>query len=543
MDRRLAQPDLLSTAYLQWFEALSDRGIFATDEALIVRSWNPWLEGQTGIAASAAIGTLLYEMYPSLVERGLDRYYHDALEGQAHILSERLHKNLIPIGRHIDSIGLSEMAQSARIAPLSLDGRIVGTITVIEDVTERVVSERELRNQIAVAERARAQAEEASQLKDDFLATLSHEIRTPLNAVLGWARILRTTPTIKSRTRALEVIERNASSQLRLVEDLLDMARVMSGKLKLDVKVLDLKEVVQAAIDVVTPAAAAKNIEIVPVFESERALVNGDADRLQQAAWNVMSNAIKFTEPGGRVEVRLAVQAPNVVLTVRDSGQGISRDFLPFVFDRFRQADSSTSRRHGGLGLGLALVRQIVELHGGSVTAQSDGANRGAVFTLRVPVAKVQVATVVAPIDTGKPVTLKGISVLVVDDNHDGREMLEAALRQHGASVKTVASSSEALALLSSQRFKPMVLVSDLGMPDMDGYELLRSIRALPSDGLSDLPAIAVTAYANPEDRVRAAVAGYQLHLAKPIDPARVVASIASVVKPHPGKRRNKRPH
>ena len=527
-----APPDvLLASALRRWFEDLSDRGIFTTDTALVVRTWNPWLEAQTGILAEAAVGLPLMELYPSLKERGLDRYYRNALAGEVHVLAERFHKFLLPISRNLLSIGITEMAQTARIAPLTIEGDVVGTITVIEDVTERVVSDRELRNQIAASERARGVAEEASKLKDEFLATLSHEIRTPLNAVLGWTRILRTQPNIKSRDHALEVIERNAASQLRLVEDLLDMARVISGKLRLDLKTTHIEAIVQAAIDVVAPAAAAKNITLTTAFEAPRLAVNADADRLQQAIWNLMSNAVKFTEPGGRVEVRVAAVGSMVELRVRDTGQGIPLDFLPFLFDRFRQADSSASRRHGGLGLGLALVRQIVELHGGSVSAESAGTGRGATFFLRLPIATAR--SDAARTDTGdtEPVTLKGVAVLVVDDNTDGREMLATALREYGAKVKSVASSQEALELLKDARFTPDVLISDVGMPHTDGYEFIRQLRTSRDETTRQIPAIAVTAYANPEDRIRAVVAGFQAHLAKPVDPALVAASVAGLVR------------
>ena len=538
--RDILHADLLASAYRRWFEELSESGIFTTDTSLVVRSWNSWLEAQTGIASGTAIGRPLFDLYPSLVERGLDRYYRDALGGQVHVLSQRFHRNLLPIPRNVQSIGLSEMAQSARVAPLRNDDMVIGTITVIEDVTERVVTERELRSQIAVSERARADAEDASKLKDEFLATLSHEIRTPLNAVLGWARILRTAPKIKSRARALEVIERNAESQLRLVEDLLDMARVISGKLRLDVKTLDLRDVARAAIDVVAPAAAAKQIEVKTVFDDQPTIINGDIDRLQQAVWNVMSNAVKFTDPGGQVEIAVARVGTGVELFVRDSGQGISRDFLPFIFDRFRQADSSASRRHGGLGLGLALVRQIVELHGGAVTADSGGLNRGSTFILRFPSANPD-AAITSQRSLRAPVTLSGVHVLIVDDNEDAREMLMIALREYGAVVRAAGSSRDALALLSSSLFTPDVLISDIGLPDMDGYEMLRQVRLLPQRAVKSVPAIAVTAYANPEDQVRSAVAGYQLHLAKPIDPERVAAAIASVATTRP--RRLKPPH
>ena len=530
----LPSDSLIASALRRWFEDLSDRGIFTTDAALIVRNWNPWLEAQTGIPAAAAVGRPITELYPSLAERGLDKYYRNALEGEVHVLAERFHKFLLPVSRNLQSIGVTEMAQTARIAPLTIDGNVVGTITVIEDVTERVVSERELRNQIATSERARGVAEEASKLKDEFLATLSHEIRTPLNAVLGWTRILRTQPNIKSRDHALEVIERNAASQLRLVEDLLDMARVISGKLRLDLNPTEFDSIIQAAIDVVSPAAAAKNIAIVTSFDPRHPVVNADPDRLQQAIWNLMSNAIKFTDPGGRVDVRVSVVGSTVEMMVRDTGEGISRDFLPYLFDRFRQADSSASRRHGGLGLGLALVRQIIELHGGSVLAESAGAGRGATFFLRIPLAGEGSQSVRHDTRDAGPVTLKGVSVLVVDDNDDGREMLSTVLREYGAKVKSVATSREAFELLQDSRFKPDVLISDIGMPDTDGYEFIRRLRTSPDKTTRQIPAIAVTAYANPEDRIRAVVAGFQAHLPKPVDPALVAASVAGLVRLKP---------
>jgi signal transduction histidine kinase/CheY-like chemotaxis protein len=522
-------PDLFTRALGLWFEELSDRGIFATDTSLVVRTWNPWLEAQTGIPGAKAVGKELHALYPSIAARGLDQYYRDALNGEVRVLAERFHKFLLPISRNFQSIGMTEMAQTARIAPLMADGQVVGTMTVIEDVTERVVSERELRNQIAVSEHARRVAEEASKLKDEFLATLSHEIRTPLNAVLGWARILRTQPNIKSRGRALEVIERNAASQLRLVEDLLDMARVISGKLRLDVKPVALETLAQAAIDVVEPGAEAKGTTIRARFAPDLPLVNGDADRLQQVIWNLMSNAVKFTEPGGEINIELTRNGRWLELVVRDNGQGISRDFLPYVFDRFRQADATPSRRHGGLGLGLALVRQIVELHGGTVSVESAGAGRGAAFAIRLPVMSDTVLQRAAPIGTA-PVTLGDITVLVVDDNEDSRDMLAVMLGEYGARVRTATSVDEAWTLLDGGAVVPDVLVSDVGMPGTDGYALLRRIRAAASPELRRLPAIAVTGYANPEDRLRALTAGFQAHVAKPIDPAFVAAWIASLV-------------
>ena len=520
--------DLLTIASRLWFEDLADRGVVVTDDALVIRAWNSWLATHTGITAAEAVGQPLLAVCPTIAARGLDEHYRSALGGEVRVLAHRFHKFLIPVVRNAMSTSAHDMSQTARIAPLSTDGRIVGTITIIEDVTERVVSERELRSQILVAERARATAEDASRLKDDFLATLSHEIRTPLNAVLGWARILRTQPEVKSRDRALEVIERNAASQLRLVEDLLDIARVISGKLQLDIKPLDVQVVVQAAIDVVEPSAAAKRIAIRTHFDESRTIVSGDPDRLQQAIWNVMSNAVKFTPAEGRIDVRVTKGRGLVDIAVADTGQGISVEFLPYVFDRFRQADASPSRRHGGLGLGLALARQIIELHGGSIGVNSEGAGRGAEFSVRLPEADA-LAQATTEQEGAIDVTLKGITVLLVDDSPDGREMLEVALRGYGADVLAVESTETAIGMLTHGGFAPDVLVSDIGLPGSDGYELIRRIRLL-SPKIRHVPAIAVTAYADAEDRLQALDAGYQLHLPKPIDPGFVASSIKGLV-------------
>jgi signal transduction histidine kinase/CheY-like chemotaxis protein len=520
----------MGAAMMRWFQDLADCGFFTTDTALVVRTWNSWMEAQTGWPAERVVGRPLHEVLPGFVERGLDRHYADVLGGEVRILSERFHKYLLPISRNIHMAGVTEMAQSARIAPLQVDGVVVGTITAIDDVTERVISERELRNQIAVSERARQVAEEASRLKDEFLATLSHEIRTPLNAVLGWARILRTQPNLTSRAHALEVIERNAASQMRLVEDLLDMARVISGKLRLEVSPTSIPTVADAAIDVISPAAAARQIVIEKAFEADLPPVNGDPDRLQQVVWNLLSNAVKFTEPGGRVTVVIRRDGDEIEIAVADNGEGITREFLPYVFDRFRQADSSTSRRHGGLGLGLALVRQIVELHGGRVTVQSDGARRGSSFSVRLPAASGS-ADVPMPADEA-PVTLEGVAVLIVDDNEESRELLAVALEQYGARVRVAQSVEAALKSVRGGEGPPDVLISDVAMPFVDGYELVRRLRTMEHP-YRDMPAIAVTAYANADDRIRALVAGFQRHLPKPVDHGVLAATVASLVPTH----------
>jgi CheY-like chemotaxis protein len=347
--------------------------------------------------------------------------------------------------------------------------------------------------------------------------------------VLGWTRILRTQQSARSQAHALEVIERNALSQMRLVEDLLDMARIISGKLRLNIDGVSITDVAQAAVDVVGPAAAAKRIPIEVWFDEGLPPVSGDAERLQQVVWNLLSNAVKFTEAGGAIRLQIKNDGANVRLAVRDTGQGIAPEFLPYVFDRFRQADSSASRRHGGLGLGLALVRQIVELHGGTVGVESPGIRKGTTFWVTLPAAPA-LAKSTTPVQPKETVTLKGLSILIVDDETDARELLVAILQGQGAEVRAVASAAAAIEALSDPRFHADVLVSDVGMPGTDGFALVREIRSMAAEKLRSLPAIAVTAYANPEDRVRALVAGYQNHLPKPVDADALAAAIVQLV-------------
>jgi signal transduction histidine kinase/CheY-like chemotaxis protein len=530
---KVDRSDALAVAAGRWFEELDDRGVFITDERLIVRQWNQWLGAQTGRGTEDVVGQSLFAIYPTLVERGVDAYYRDVLAGEVRILSERFHRFLLPVTRNFHGAGLTEMAQSARIEPLRHGDAVIGTITLIEDVTERVIAERELRNQIAASEQARRLAEEASRLKDEFLATLSHEIRTPLNAVIGWTRILRTQPSARSRAHALDVIERNAISQMRLVEDLLDMARIISGKLRLKIDAVSVADIAQAAVDIIAPGAGAKQVAVEVAIEPDLPMVSGDRERLQQVVWNLMANAMKFTEAGGTIRLEVARVGRDVRLTVRDTGEGIGPDFLPYVFDRFRQADASASRRHGGLGLGLALVRQIVELHGGAVGVDSGGVKQGSTFWVTLPaISGVGSLHALPPEASAEPVTLEGVVVLIVDDETDGRELLVAMLEDYGALVRAVDSADEALRLLGANGggFAPDVLVSDVGMPETDGYALVRQIRKLPSEKMRKLPAIAVTAYANPEDRVRALVAGYQNHIPKPVDANQLAAAIARLV-------------
>ncbi|HEY0375860.1 MAG TPA: ATP-binding protein [Pyrinomonadaceae bacterium] len=400
----------------------------------------------------------------------------------------------------------------------------------------------EERERLLVREReARAEAEESSRLKDEFLATVSHELRTPLTAVLGWTHLLRDGRLDeKAAAHALETVERNAHAQQQLVEDLLDVSRIITGKLRLDVRRVAPATFIEAAIEAVLPAAKAKGIVLEKLLPPGAAVIEGDPARLQQVVWNLISNAIKFTPKGGRVEVRLESAGSHVEIFVSDTGDGISREFLPFVFDRFRQADGTTSRRYGGLGLGLSIVRHLVELHGGTVHAESAGEGQGATFAVRLPLVAAQkseegwvAAAVRAPaVDAQRavecPDKLDGLRVLVVDDEPDTLDLIKFLLGQCGAEVATAKSAAEALGLF--EEVAPDVIISDIGMPGEDGYELIRRVRELPPERGGRTPAVALTAYARAADRLRVLRSGYQMHVAKPVELAELVAVVANVV-------------
>jgi PAS domain S-box-containing protein len=383
---------------------------------------------------------------------------------------------------------------------------------------------------------ARSEAEAANRMKDQFLAMLSHELRTPLGAILGWARILRGGGAAAVLDEGLEVIERNARVQVRLIEDLLDISRIISGKLRLEVQPVDLADVITEALAAVTPAAEAKGLRVVRDFVRHGGTVAGDPARLQQVVGNLLSNAVKFTPRSGTIRVVLERVNAHAEISVSDTGEGIEPEFLPFVFDRFRQADSSPRREHGGLGLGLSIVRQLVELHGGSVRAKSQGAGRGATFTVALPVIAARaIAGPAAPLEPGETPeadwqlperALEGIRVLVVDDESDARDLLGRILGQCGAQVRVAAAAAEALDALEDHA--PHVLVSDIGMPRQDGYDLIRRVRARGKT-VKEVPAVALTAFARPEDRRRALLAGYQVHVAKPVDPHELIAVVASL--------------
>jgi signal transduction histidine kinase/ActR/RegA family two-component response regulator len=449
-----------------------------------------------------------------------------------------------------ESHGVLELADGRVFEGFSktqvVDGRTVGRVWTFRDITEHRRAEEaarqaaEERRQLLESEQfARGEAERANSMKDEFLATVSHELRTPLNAILGWAHLLRTGSMTEAQVhQGIEVIERNARAQTQLIEDLLDMSRIISGKMRLDIQTVDPVAFVEAAIQTVRPAAEAKGIRLSTLLDPGAGPINGDPNRLQQVVWNLLSNAIKFTAREGRVQVVLERVNSHIEIAVADTGVGIKPEFLPHVFDRFRQEKASRTRSATGLGLGLSIVKHLVELHGGSVHAISAGEGQGATFTVCLPLTVVQREG-----DPGRrlhprglsrtsplfrPPDLSGIKVLVVDDQPDARDMIKRVLEDCDADVVTAGSAAEALRAVEEGR--PDVLVSDIGMPDVDGYELLRRIRALGPPPGGHLPAIALTAFARSEDRTRALRAGFLAHVAKPVEPSELLATVASVV-------------
>jgi PAS domain S-box-containing protein len=405
----------------------------------------------------------------------------------------------------------------------------------IRDITDRKRAEEERKLLLESAQAARAEADVANNIKDEFLATLSHELRTPLTSILGWSHLLDNGKLDEEGAkRAVETIVRNAEAQKQLIDELLDISRIIIGKLRLDVSPIQLAPMIESIVDGMRPAADARNIQLQTALDQSVDPISGDPDRLQQVFWNLLSNAIKFTSHGGKVLVRLERTDSNLEITISDTGQGIPRELLPYVFDRFRQSDSSSSRTHGGLGLGLAIVRQLVELHGGTVSAESPGEGEGSTFRVRLPVRIVRyepddransLVKIPGEVPTKPVPSLDGINVLVVDDDRDSRELVTVVLKGSGAEVVSVTSAIEALRELALKRFD--VLLSDIGMAEMDGYALISQIRQLPAERGGKIPAAALTAYAGIENQKRALSAGYHVHIPKPIGPAELITAVA----------------
>ena len=410
------------------------------------------------------------------------------------------------------------------------------TTELQQEVAERKQAEEERALMLTREQAARAEAEQANRTKDEFLSTLSHELRTPLTAILGWSRLARTSGFDQALIeRAFETIERNARSQAQLIDDLLDVSRIITGKLIIDLRPVLLSEVIESVLESVRPSFETKGVEFTTVFDPNQSLVSGDADRLQQVFWNLFTNAVKFTPASGRVTVTLKNRNGCVEASVADTGAGIDPQFLPYIFDRFRQADGSTTRRHGGLGLGLAIVRHLIEIHHGSIKVESPGANQGATFIITLPLVAAQTLdritesayqSEVADPDADLAQALEGLKVLVVDDEADTRSLLNAILTGSGGEVRCCCSAANAME--EFDQWIPDVLVSDIGMPDEDGYALIKKLRQQKSKRVRGIPAIALTAYASPDDRAQALAAGFQMHLAKPIEPETLVSSIVT---------------
>jgi PAS domain S-box-containing protein len=502
-------------------EAVKDYAVFMLDPQGRVASWNPGAERIKGYRAEEILGSHFSRFYPAAdVQAGKpDRELVVARE-QGRYREE---------GWRVRKDGSTFWASVTITPVLDAEGTLRGFAKVTQDLTERRQAE-EQRLALLREQAARAEAEKTNQLKDEFLAVLSHELRTPLNAIVGWAHLLRESPRLDQTqvSRGLEAIDRNAAIQTQIVSDVLDISRMTSGKLRLNPRRIDPGQVVNAAMDTVRPAAEAKRIALQAALPAKPEFVYADADRLQQVVWNLLQNAVKFTPAGGRVEARVARRDSHVEIAISDTGVGIGADFLPYVFESFRQADSSITRRHGGLGLGLAIVKQLVELHGGLVEAKSEGEGRGATVTVRLPLMPITTDVSAAHAEQDRPAPrLAGVSVLVVDDHSDTRDVVAMALEQAGANVLTAGAAAEALTVLRERR--PDVLLCDLEMPGESGYELMKKLRALPADAGGLTPAIALTAYARDEDRVRTLLAGFQRHVAKPARPDDLAAAVAAL--------------
>ena len=516
---------LLPAAYLAAIVASSDDVIVSKTLDGIITSWNPAAERILGYTAAEAIGKHIRLIIPP--ERWAEE--DDVL---AHIRR----------GERVDHFETVRRAKDGRLLNISLTvspvkdqtGKVIGASKVARDITERKLAEAERERLLASEKEARAEAERANRLKDDFLAVVSHELRTPLNAISGWASLLRTRKLDDVQSaRAIETILRNAQTQNRLIEDLLDISRIISGQMRLNVRPFPLASVVEAALEAIRPSAEAKSIRLQSFLDPAAGPVAGDPDRLQQIFWNLLSNAVKFTANGGQVQVRLERINAHAEVTVTDTGQGIDAALLPFIFDRFRQGDSTY--KHGGLGLGLAIVRHLVDLHGGEVDARSEGEGRGAEFIVRLPISvavpanreapEARVQTSVGGSVSGSMPSLAGLRILIVDDQADSREVVSEIVGGAGAKIGTAEDVRQAIDLIG--RWKPDVLISDIAMPGQDGYDLIRDLRALSSDKGGRTLAIALTAYASSQDGLKIRAAGYDMHLPKPINPIELATAIA----------------
>ena len=528
MSGRRRSPTELPAQYLAAIVQSADDAIISKTLESIVTSWNPSAERMFGYAAKEMIGQSVRRVIPA------------DLQGEEDDIIVRIKR-----GERVDHFETKRLRKDGTLVDVSLtispihddDGQIIGASKIARDISEKKVWEQKITEALEDARASRQQAELASRMKDEFLATVSHELRTPLTAIVGWIRMLRSGNLPKERAeQALEVIDRNVRSQAQLIEDLLDISRITMGKLRLDVRPVQPAVVINAAVESLIVAADARRIRIQTVLDSHAGPISGDFERLQQVVWNLLSNAIKFTPKGGRVQVVLERVNSHIEIRVSDNGNGIKPEFLPFVFDRFSQAEAASTRSHSGLGMGLAISKAIVELHGGSISVSSEGEGKGTVFSVNIPVMPVSKDSVphkrVHPrawteISVECPPEISGLKVLVVDDDSDTCDMLRVVLERCGGVVNTASDAESALEAFRS--WKPAVLISDIGLPEVDGYELLRRIREDEKSRGVRTPAVALTAFARIEDRVKALAAGYQMHVAKPVEPGELLAIVASL--------------
>jgi PAS domain S-box-containing protein len=511
--------DLIGARHLAQVVESSDDAIVSKDLNSIIVSWNPAAERMFGYTEAEAIGKSIRMLIPAHLQSEEDVVLAKIRAGEKVDHYETIRQRKDGTRLHV-SLTVSPIRDQA--------GTVIGASKIARDVTDRVAMEHD--NQ-----RLFAEAREANRLKDEFLAVLSHELRTPLNAIVGYSRLMQGQMLPADQiARAIETLERNARWLTQIVDDVLDVSRIVSGKIRLDVQAVELASIIDNAIATIQPAADAKGIRLQALIDPRVGPISGDPDRLQQVMWNLLSNAVKFTPKAGRVQVRLERVNSHVEIVVSDTGAGISREFLPLVFDRFRQADSGSTRKTGGLGLGLSIVRHLVEMHGGSVQASSEGDGQGSTFTVRLPM------MIVRPANREHPLTerrnplqqladLAGVRVLAVDDDADALGLLVDVLHASGAEVATASSAVAALDAIAT--FHPNVLVADIGMPEIDGFELIRRVRASEDPAVRDVPAAALTAFARSEDRTKALQSGFEMHLAKPVDPGELVASVATLVR------------
>jgi len=516
-------PPIDSARHLAAVVESSDDAIITKDLNSTITSWNPAATRMFGYSEQEAIGKSIRMIIPKELQSE-----EDVVLGKIRAGDKVDHYETVRQRKDGSRVNIS-----LTVSPIRDDsGTIVGASKIARDITERV-------RLAAENERLYEIAREANRMKDEFLAVLSHELRTPLNSIVGYARLLRGGVISEDKAaRGLETLERNATWLSQIIEDVLDVSRIVSGKIRLDVQPVELPLIVDNAVSTVQPAAEAKNVRLQTVIDPNVGPVSGDPDRLQQVVWNLVSNAVKFTPKGGRIQVRLERVNSHIEIIVSDTGVGITPEFLPYVFDRFRQAESGTTRKTGGLGLGLAIVRHIVEMHGGTVLATSAGEGLGATFTVRLPMMIVHPHPVEPPrvhprTERLTPLTnladLEGLRVVAVDDDHDALTLLRVVLETAGAEVFTISSPVDALSRI--EEVMPHVVILDLGMPDMDGFELISRIRSSPNPAVRLVPAAALTAFARSEDRTKALRNGFEMHLAKPIDPGELVASVATLAR------------